>query len=184
MGVLEYWMNKNSKSQWLRFQCSVFRFQFFGFSFLTPDTRHPETCSLGFQKFALFQYSKIKNRDRLQGLQKNPLPCRWIEKLLSDGSRRTKVAFLHSYPAATRAGILHRCQLIFAHVLRIRLRSAAKVALGRISTGVTQMSRCVGNRPAVFTRISHIWSPFAGYKPIITKSFNRNNLFYPISTKA
>jgi hypothetical protein len=141
------------------------------------------TWSLGFQKFALFQYSKIKNRGRLQGLQKNPLPCRSIEKL-SDGSGRTKVAFLHSHPATAGAGILHRCQLIFAHVLRIRLRSAAKVALGRISTGVTQMSRCVRNRPAVFTRISHICPPFAGYKPIIREFCNRNNLPYPLSTKA
>ena len=70
------------------------------------------------------------------------------------------MAFLHSHPATAGAGILHRCQLIFAHVLGICLRSAAKVALGRISTGVTQMSRCVGNRPTVSTSISPYLASF------------------------
>jgi hypothetical protein len=163
-------MNRNSKSQRLRFQVSVFRFQFFCFSSLTPDTRHPETWSLGFQKFALFQYSKIKNRDRLQGLQKNPLPCRLIDKLLSDGSRRTKVAFLHSHPATTRTGIFHLCQLILAHVFCIHLRSATETTVGRISAGITQMPRVFSDRPTILTGMSHICPPFAGYKPIIIKS--------------
>ena len=54
IGVLEYWKNRNSKSQLIRFQCSGFR----GFSFstlnLTPEAQNPEIWCL---EFDILQYS-------------------------------------------------------------------------------------------------------------------------------
>ncbi len=47
-GVLEYCRKRNSKSQRLRFQVSVFRFQLLCFFFLTPDTLRLSAWSLGF----------------------------------------------------------------------------------------------------------------------------------------
>lgn len=105
--------------------------------------------------FWLQQRKKSLYVQTKKGIEGN---CKQITLLNRTGL--AKVIGLHGDPATTRAGIFHGRQFIPAHVFGIRFGGAAKTALGRISTGIAQMSRFTCNRSAIFTRVCHIFSPF------------------------
>lgn len=79
---------------------------------------------------------------------------------LSDGRWFAKVLFLRGHPAASLTNVSHGLDLVFAHVLGIHLRGAAKAAFGFVSTGIAQVPRIIGNCSTILTCIHHCFSPF------------------------
>jgi hypothetical protein len=74
---------------------------------------------------------------------------------LSDCFRSAEVFGFHCHSAATLADKFHGGQFVFAHVLGIRFRSAAKAAAGFVVTRVAQMTGCVGHGATVLAGVRH-----------------------------
>jgi len=70
------------------------------------------------------------------------------------------MVFFHGHPATATANKFHRRQLILAYMGVINIGGATKAAILCISAGIAQMPRVIGHRPAVFTGMCHLDSPF------------------------
>jgi hypothetical protein len=70
------------------------------------------------------------------------------------------MSFFHGHPATATAHKFHGGQFVFADMGLIHTRGTTEAAIFCIAAWITQMPRLIGNRPAAFTCIGHMDSPF------------------------
>ena len=78
----------------------------------------------------------------------------------TDGRRLAQMVFFHGHPATATANKFHRRQFILAYMGVVNTRGTTEAAILCITAGTAQMPRVIGHRPAVFTGMCHLGSPF------------------------
>jgi len=77
-----------------------------------------------------------------------------------DGGWAAKVLLFHGHAAATAANKFHGLKLVFADVLRFRIRLSAKATLCLVVARIAQMPGRLGDGAAILAGIGHISRSF------------------------